>query len=85
MVRRSWIERIYSAYSLEILRILLEHGREIAVVVSIVDHLDKNGFLNTVSRHEIQKHFRSSIVIRNFGSLREGKIGIVLPHVNVWI
>src|ERR1700749_5156276 len=83
VIRCGGIQGIDAAHALKELRILLQHSREVTIVVAVMDHLDNDSLRHPVGFHEFQQHLRRGSEIRNLGSGRERKASVVLPHMHV--
>src|SRR5580704_9106252 len=73
-----WID---TAHSPEVLRVPLQHGCQITVVIAVMDHLDNDGPGDAVRLHESEQRLRRGVTRGRMRLLGEGKLGIVLPNV----
>jgi len=85
IVRRTWTFGVDAGYSLEVGGILLQDIRQVAVVPSVMDHLDDHRVGYALRLHQLEQHLGRGILFRHVGALRERKLRIMLPHMNMRI
>jgi len=85
VVGSGWVLRIDSADAVKGARVAFEDAGEVAIIPTVVTHMDDDGAKDLIDVHEFEELFDGGIFRRRGGSRGEGKGGVVFPYVNVGV